>query len=249
MSELHWLSPQRYSYKHSHRYWTLTQQLHAKWTQRRWCNSLKCTVISKRQWGRVTPRWCQSCFDSVASGVRNCYEPPGIWQSVNIAQLQWMTSKYCWGLSAPQRTQRYGQLVIYILQPQESGYWQSREINWQLEFIQLIINQIRRILILHFKGPEKNVKSVHRGVQNPLTGWQTGQPQSTMKQWWRKTCGQMEDRITQSDDMCTSVCLVSGHTFHFLVSSALGTLLVSVRSMRMEKRKSQKASSLYFLCI
>lgn len=38
-------------------------------------------------------------------------------------------------------------------------------------------------------------------------------------------------------EMCASV---SGHTFHLLASSALGTLLVSERSMRMEKHKGQK---------
>lgn len=56
----------------------------------------------------------------------------------------------------------------------------------------------------------------------------------------------MKDTITQTGETCTRVCLVSGHTFHFLVSSALGTLLVSVRSMRTEKHKGQKESSVYF---
>lgn len=41
----------------------------------------------------------------------------------------------------------------------------------------------------------------------------------------------------------------SGHTFHFLVSSALGTLLVSVRSMRTEKHMGHKASSMHLKCV
>lgn len=44
------------------------------------------------------------------------------------------------------------------------------------------------------------------------------------------------------EDMCAS-----SHTFHLLVSSGLGTLLVSVGSMRMENHKGQKASRFIYL--
>lgn len=129
ISELHWLSPQWDSCKHSHthRNRKVTQCIMPNGLSGDDATAWNAESSANINEGVSPPWWCQSCFDSAAPGVKSCYEPVVVCQSATVAQIQRMTSKYCWGPSAPLRAQRYGQPVICILQQQESGYWQPRE--------------------------------------------------------------------------------------------------------------------------
>lgn len=85
-------------------------------------------------------------------------------------------------------------------------------------------------MTLHFESPEKSLKNVHRGVQTTEQSWRHDEEQA---------CREMETHTNETHREDINKC-ASSHTFHFFVSSALGTLLMSSRSMRVEKHKGRK---------
>lgn len=99
-----------------------------------------------------------------------------------------------------------------------------------MELIQLIINQIKRFLILRFKEPWENLaKKAHRELRVPpkqdmceKKKQSKGHDEAVVRSRVQADGGHSTTQTNETHREDMNNC-ASSHTFHFLVSSALGT--------------------------